>query len=144
MKGFTLILFAAVLALAYSKWTPFEFKTQYDMIEFMRDEDHHIYLLYFYNSGKESNYNARTIQKERESIKANVYDRFNGMYYREFDITDGRYEYITHHLGIETDDVLEYPTVVAVSDGQGKWIHGPNLSQLLVPTLSAIVRNKRQ
>ena len=143
MKGYTLLLLLGLATLACA-WTPFEFNTQHDMIEYMRDEDHHVYILYFYDSGNKGNYDAKVVHKEREAIKANGLEKYSDVYYKEFDVKDNAYEFVTHTLGLETSDVAEYPTVVAVSDGIGKWINGPNLSQLLVPTLNAIMRNKAQ
>ena len=145
MKATTLaIIFAVLMASSYA-WTPFKFRTQNDMLEYMRDEDHHIYILFFYNSGPENkNYNERVVLKERESIRKNALDAFDDIYYAEIDLAKQDFDEVAHEIGIETADVLEYPTVVALSDGIGKWVNGPNLSQLLIPTINALVAQKSQ
>ena len=145
MKATTLaIIFAVLMASSYA-WTPFKFRTQNDMLEYIRDEDHHIYILFFYNSGPDNKkYNERVVLKERESIRKNALDAFDDIYYAEIDLAKQDFDEVAHEIGIETADILEYPTVVALSDGIGKWVNGPNLSQLLIPTINALVAQKSQ
>ena len=143
MKAITLAVALALLMAVSYAWTPFRFETQHDMLEYMRDEDHNIYVIFFYNSGQENRADSERMRQiviqEREAIRKNVLEAFDNIVYAELDLAGGHYDEAAHEIGIETADTLEYPTVVAVDDGIGKWVHGPDLSQLLVPTVKALI-----
>ena len=59
--------------------------------------------------------------------------------YAEVDLAGGKHDEVAHEIGVEVEDTLEYPTVVAVQDGVGKWVHGPDSVQLLAPVINALV-----
>mmetsp|Transcript_726 Transcript_726/g.858 ORF Transcript_726/g.858 Transcript_726/m.858 type:complete len:146 (-) Transcript_726:104-541(-) len=144
MKTCILAVMLAVLLASSYAWTPFKFDTPRDLLEYMTDEDHHIYILFFFNTGPENkSYGEKVISKEREAILKAVLEVYNDVVYAELDLSGNKFDQVAHEVGIETDDVLEYPTVVAVSDGLGKWVNGPNLTQLLVPTVNALLEKKK-
>ena len=148
MKVSILVLSLAMLMALACAWKPFEFDTQHDMLEYMRDENHNMYVILFYNSDQGSREQQermrRIVLQERESIRRGVLEVFDNVVYAELDTAGGQYDEVAHEIGVETADTLEYPTVVAVADGVGKWVHGPNLSQILIPTLKALVLRRDQ
>ena len=143
MRISTLVIAFALLMAVSHAWTPFRFETQQDMLEYMRDEDHNIYIIFFYNSDQPNKAATERMRQivvtEREAIRRNVLDAFDNIVYAELDLAGGHYDEVAHEIGIETADTLEYPTVVAVDDGIGKWVNGPDLVQLLVPTVKALI-----
>ena len=56
-----------------ANWTPFQAQTDTDVIEFMKDEDHKIYVIMFFNTGLDSQGKVdrmrNIIVEERNSIK---------------------------------------------------------------------------
>ena len=137
-----IILLAMCLSVS-AAWQPFKFDTQHDMLEYMRDEDHYIYVILFYNSGQETREDSERMRQivftEREAIKKGILESFDNIMYAELDLKEGHYDEAAHEIGIETADTLEYPTLVIVDDGLGKWVHGPDLVQLGVPVVRALV-----
>ena len=138
----------AMLWASASAWVPFRAQTQYDMLEYMRDEDHNVYVIFFYNSNQDSKENSERMRQivlqERGQIKQNVLEAFDNIIYGEIDLASGEFDELAHDIGIETQDVLEYPTVVAVQDGVGKWVHGPDLVQLIVPVVRALISRQTE
>ena len=146
----TLLLIASAMMLCsiQAAWTPFVFQNGHDMLEYMRDEDHYVYVLFIYNSDQDSAQNKEKMRKivmeERVLLKTNILDAFGDIKYAELDLAGGQWDEVCHEIGIETDDALEYPIVVAVDDGIGKWVHGPDLIQLAVPVVRALTERNKQ
>ena len=132
---------------ANAEWSPFLFENKYDMLEYMRDEDHFVYILFIYNSDQGSPENIERMRKivfqERDLIKDYILDVFDNLKYTELDLAGGQWDDVIETIGVDVEDALEYPIVVAVDDGLGKWVHGPDLVQLAAPVVRALVeRNK--
>ena len=109
----------------------------------MRDEDHKIYVIMFFNSAQDSPSRIERMRKivldERQKIKENILAVYTDVMYAEVDLAGGKHDEVAHEIGIEIEDTFEYPTVVAVQDGVGKWIHGPNSYQLLASVIDALL-----
>ena len=147
MKYSLVIIMAVMLFVSAQAWIPFEFETTEDMLEYMRDEDHYIYVIFFYTSSQANHEDGKKmydiVMKERQLIKENILDKYDNIVYAELNLAEGKYDDVANQIGIETSDADEYPIVVAVDDGVGKWVHGPNLVQLMVPVIEALsARNK--
>ena len=149
MKYSLSVIMACMMLLACAHaWTNFQFQSEYDMLEYMRDEDHNVYVVFFYNSEQDTPAKLERMKQivilERNLIKTNVLDQFENIVYAELDLAKGAYEEAAHTIGIDVDATLEYPTIVVVDDGVGKWVHGPNSVQLVVPIVRALVERNKQ
>ena len=141
-----------IMPYMHAAWSPFVFQNQHDMLEYMRDEDHHVYVLFLYNSQKDAQgvdphiteRMGKIVVQERNLVKEHILESFDNIKYAELDLAGGKWDEVCHEIGIETDDALEYPILVMVDDGLGKWVHGPDLIQLAVPVVRALVERNSQ
>ena len=79
MKSLALLI-CALLFLTASAYHRFNFLDEDDMLEYMKDEDHHIYVLFFYN-GDESQSNVGEMlrkrnDEERVRVQEQILDKF--------------------------------------------------------------------
>ena len=135
-------LLAILLWSSAVAWRPFKFESEIDMLEYMRDEDHNIYVIFFYNTEAAKNSEQKLApslaEKERKLLRTNVVEQFPQIVYAELDLAGGKYDEVVHELGISVEDTHVYPTVVVVDDGIGKWVNGPNAYKLALPIVEKL------
>ena len=122
-----LLLLLLATALAYHK---FSFRDEDDMLQYMRDEDHHIYVLFFYN-GNQMESTVGPLLKERNDVERMrvqnlILEKFPQVAFADCEVSSGRFDGLMTELGVEKDVLSEFPTIAIVDDGNGKWVHGPN------------------
>ena len=128
MKG---SLCALLLLLTFvSAYHRFNYKDESDMLDFLKDEDHHIYVLFFYNGNpKQSKVGALLKDRndeERKRVQTIILEKYPQVAYSDCEVSTGRFDNVMKALGVERDPLGEWPTIAVVDDGNGRWVHGPN------------------
>lgn len=124
----TLALIALVLVSA-SAYHRFNFQDEDDMIKYMTDEDHHVYVLFFYNGDHKST-RGEVLKKrnddERMRIQNTILDAYAQVAYADIEVSSGKFDHAIEVLGIDKPALDEFPAIAVVTDGNGKWVAGPN------------------
>ena len=100
------------------------------MLEYMKDEDHHIYVLFFYNGNPEQSEVGPLLKvrndEERQRIQSQILEKYPQVAYADCEVSQGKFDNVMEQLGVDKAELNEFPTITVVDDGNGKWIHGPN------------------
>ena len=76
-------------------------------------------------------------------IQKQILDKFPQVAYAECEVSQGRFEGAMSELNVDKDELRYFPTIVLVSDGVGKWVHGPNASPFAVEIIEAMASNSQ-
>lgn len=129
-----LALLASTLA-----YKGFDYTSEYDLIEDLKDQDGKIFVLFFYAStnlhpmGYESVHHhfvtdfqlKERTDNEHDDIKGWA-DVTNDVYYNEFDVVNIQHDSVLHELGVEKSEIFSWPVTVVVQNGEGFQVTGPN------------------
>ena len=133
---FLLGIFLISASFAYQS---FDYSSEYDLIEDLKDHDDKIYILFLYSSkslnaqGYESVHhkavNAQILKdrtdSEHDAIKSYA-DLTSEVYYSEFDLVNTQHDSVLNELGVDKADVFSWPITVVVQNGNGYQVTGPN------------------
>lgn len=133
-----LVCLLALFALA-TAFVSFDYNSEYDLIEDLKDNDGKIYLLFFYASqnlhplGYETvghSYKSAIELKQRNDAEHDAIKGFadltHDVYYNEFDVTHIQHDSVLHELGVEKAEVFSWPVTVVMQNGVGYQVTGPN------------------
>lgn len=135
---FTAALALLLLASSFA-FSSFDYNSEYDLIEDLKDQDDKIYVLFFYASANlhpigyeqvhhhyvtEHKLKERT-DDEHDAIKSYA-DVTRDIYYNEFDVINIQHDAVIHELGVEKAEIFSWPVTVVVKNGEGFQVTGPN------------------
>lgn len=129
------------LALGYHR---FNYKNAEDMLEYLGDEDHHIYVLFFYNGDVKQSEVGDLLKKrndeERMRVQNIILEKYPQVAFTDIETSTGAFDGVVELFGFDQESLGEFPTIAVLSDGNGQWVHGPNAA----PFAEEIVINLTQ
>ena len=133
------ILLALLLLGLSMAYVSFDYNSEYDLIEDLKDMDGKIYLLFFYASanlmpgGYESVHHHQVSSNELQMRNDQEHDAIKSfaditreVYYNEFDVVNIQHDALLNELGVDKSEVFSWPVTVVVKNGDGYQVTGPN------------------
>jgi len=131
------------LALGYHR---FNYKNADDMLEYLGDEDHHIYILFFYNGDVKQSEVGDLLKKrndeERMRVQNIILEKYPQVAFTDVEVSTGAFDKVIDLFGFEEESLGEFPTIAVLSDGNGQWVHGPNAAPFAEEMVIALTQAK--
>ena len=143
----TLLALLCCSALANSNFDQYAFKRSDDVFKFVDTTNFAVYVLFLYNGDWASTEVHHPMKArydlEKEEIRRIIGKYGSAIHFSEINVNSGDYSHLLSAIGIEPEDLNEYPMTVATDGVLGVWVQGPREYHRIGQVIDGFVTNQR-